>query len=378
MRNSIPLRKQIPAFHQIINDMEKSARAVNLRYVTDSTEGIQRKKKGKGFSYLFKNNKVTDKNIISRIKSLVIPPAWKNVWICPDENGHLQATGMDIKNRKQYRYHANWSTVRNHAKFSNLVDFGETLPQIRKKLQRDISKPELCEVKVIALVISLMEKTYIRIGNSYYEKTNGSHGITTMKDKHVQINGSEIKFSFSGKSSITHNITLKNKKLAQLIKSCKDLPGKELFQYMTEDGVRKSIDSGMVNNYLKVISEKQFTAKDFRTWAGSLNALRKILEFRAAEDATPTKKKVNEIIEYVSQKLGNTKAICKKYYIHPILLDLYSENKFPNTNSIKNKIAGLSDEENFLIGILKKYSKQDKVILNSIICADGNLMDKIK
>jgi len=368
MRIATQINKKTPTFPQIFKDLKKSAKAVHLQYVTDSFEGMSRMKKGKGFSYLFRNNKVTDKKIIERITSLVIPPAWRNVWICGSENGHLQATGLDIKNRKQYRYHPHWSSLRNHAKFSNLLDFGESLPQMRKKLLRDFSKPTLCEKKVIALVISLMEKTYIRVGNIFYEKTNGTHGITTMKDKHVQINGSEINFSFSGKSSIQHNITLKNKKLAQILKACKDLPGKELFQYLTDDGVRKSIDSGMVNNYLKEISEKQFTAKDFRTWAGSLNALRKIIEMNSKQSEKPVKNKANEIIEYVSNRLGNTKTICKKYYIHPILLELYLENKFPSTDSVVNKIDGLSDEENLLINILKKHSLKEKAILNSIVC----------
>jgi len=344
---------------QVVNDMEASAEVAELVY-TDSTQpGISRIRRGKGFVYFIDKLKITDEKTLTRIRSLVIPPAWKNVWICADHRGHLQATGTDARNRKQYRYHPHWQHVRNHAKYSTLLEFGEALPQIRNRLEKDIAQKELTEQMVLALVIRLMEETYMRIGNSYYEKINGSHGITTLKDKHVQIEGSDITFSFNGKKGISHTINLHSRKLARLVRQCRDIPGKELFQYIAPDGSRRKVDSGMVNNYIKMISQKQFTAKDFRTWAGSVNALCKILEMQKSGIEINQRTAINEVIDYVSNKLGNTRAVCKKYYIHPTILDLLSENKLPEFNGTvnqKNK-SSLSPVENWLIKILKSKKK---------------------
>ena len=257
----------------IVNDEEKTAIAASLVYVTDKEPGIERKKAGDKFEYYYKEEKIKDDEVLLRIKHLVIPPAWTNVWICKKENGHLQATGFDAKNRKQYRYHPHWNSLRNHTKFYRLLDFAKALPAMRLQLEKDISAPGLSLKKVLALVVSLMERTNIRVGNSFYEKTYGSFGLTTLKDKHVKINGNAVSFAFVGKKGVSHNITLKNKKLAGIIKRCRDVPGKELFQFYDDEGNRHSIDSGLVNNYIREISNADFTAKDFRTWAGTVQGI---------------------------------------------------------------------------------------------------------
>lgn len=364
------LRKSsISSLSRINNNMKACAKAVNLQYISDNCNGINRVKSRKGFLYYYDNKRITDEETLKRIRSLVIPPAWSDVWISRDERGHLQATGKDIKNRKQYRYHPNWNQLRNHAKFSNLLEFGKSLPQIRNQIEKDISQKDICETKVIALVLSLMEKTYIRVGNSQYEKMNGSHGLTTLKDKHVVLNGNSIQFFFVGKKGVSHEISLKNKKLANLVKQCRDIPGKELFQYIADDGSRKRIESGMVNNYIKEVSKQQFTTKDFRTWAGSVNALEKILELQHSEEQLPKKTRLNDIIDYVSKRLGNTRTVCKKYYIHPFILDLYANDKLPAFKKTSSSINGLTEVENLMMNILKSHLKNEQGIVSNLKCA---------
>lgn len=257
----------------LVKDYEGAALLASLLYVSDSEPGILRKKSGKGFTYALEEKVIKDKPIKERIKKLAIPPAWTTVWICTKENGHIQATGFDVRKRKQYRYHPLWTSLRNETKFHKMIEFGKSLPSLRLQLEKDLSFKELGVQKVLATVISLMERTYIRIGNATYEKMNGSHGLSTLHDKHVQIDGSQISFSFKGKKSINHDIKISNRKLAGIIKQCRDLPGKELFQYYDEEGNRKAIDSGMINSYIKEITDQTFTAKDFRTWAGCLHFL---------------------------------------------------------------------------------------------------------
>ncbi|MES2775484.1 MAG: DNA topoisomerase IB [Bacteroidota bacterium] len=352
----LPKRK----IRSILGDPEKSALAVNLIYVHDTEPGIKRVKKGKLFRYVADEKKpLTDKEALQRIRSLVIPPAWENVWICQLENGHLQATGVDVKNRKQYKYHPLWNVLRNHTKYYRLYEFGKVLPVIRLQLEKDLSLPGLPLEKVLALVVSLMERTNIRIGNNEYEKLYGSFGLTTLKNKHVDINGSELKFSFKGKKGVHHDISIRNKKLSAIVKSCREIPGKELFQYYTSEGEKKSIDSGMVNNYIKTISGGDFTAKDFRTWSGTVHALLAFKELGFFDTQTEAKKKVVEALDRVSKQLGNTRTVCKKYYVHPSILTLY-ENKslekyIQQLDAIEaddNK-AGLTAEEKIVMKILE-------------------------
>jgi DNA topoisomerase I len=311
----------------IINDEEKTARAANLVYVTDKEPGIERKKNNDGFEYHYKGEKIKDDEELLRIKHLVLPPAWTRVWICKKENGHLQATGFDVKNRKQYRYHPHWNSLRNHTKFYRLIDFGKTLPAMRLQLEKDISTPGLSSKKVLAAVVSLMERTNIRVGNSFYEKTYGSYGLTTLKDKHVKFNGHSVSFAFVGKKGVSHNITLKNKKLAGIIKKCRDIPGKELFQFYDDEGNHHSIDSGFVNNYIREISNADFTAKDFRTWAGTIQAFLALKSIGCCDTQAETKRRIVEALDIVSDQLGNTRTVCKKYYVHPLILSLYESRK---------------------------------------------------
>jgi DNA topoisomerase-1 len=343
----------------ILKDEEKTAKAAHLVYVSDKDPGIERIKKGKNFIYYFQGKEVKDDEELLRIKHLVIPPAWEKVWICKKENGHLQATGYDVKGRKQYRYHPHWNSLRNHTKFYRIHDLGKVLPQIRQQLQKDLQQTELTERKVLAVVVSLMERTNIRIGNSFYEKANGSFGLTTLKDRHVTFNGNAVTFSFVGKKGVSHKVKLKNKKLAALIKKCRDVPGKELFQYYDEEGKHHSIDSGMVNNYIREISGKDFTAKDFRTWAGTVQAFLALKSIGCCESKTEAKRKIVEALDIVSSHLGNTRTVCKKYYVHPLMLSLYESNKLEKYfNSIdeieKNeKIGCLSAEEKMVMKILE-------------------------
>lgn len=342
----------------ISRDPEKTAKAINLLYVQDSQEGIKRLKKGKNLFYTLKDKKVTDSTTLQRIKSLVIPPAWENVWICTSANGHLQATGIDAKKRKQYKYHPLWNTLRNHTKYYRLLEFARVLPAIRIQLEKDLSLEGLAAEKILALIVSLIEKTNIRIGNNFYEKIYGSFGLTTLKNRHVEIKGNELHFFFKGKKGIEHKITLKSKKLAALVKKCRDIPGKELFQYYDEAGLKKPIDSGMVNEYIKKISGGDYSAKDFRTWAGSLNAFIAFKELGIPETDAERKKNTLQVLNTVSKHLGNTPNVCKKYYIHPAILSVY-ENKlakkyFDQTQYQKgNDKNNLKAEEATMIKILQ-------------------------
>lgn len=342
------------------SDPEKTAKAINLIYVSDTDTGITRVKKGEKYEYYFKEKKITDDEELLRIKQLVIPPAWTNVWICPKANGHLQATGFDVKGRKQYRYHADWNKFRNQTKFYRLHEFGKVLPTIRLQLEKDLAGPTLGEEKVLAAVVSLMERTNIRVGNNFYEKLYGSYGLTTLKDKHVTIEGTKLKFTFKGKKGVQHDISIKNNKLSKIVKQCRDIPGKELFQYFDENGDKHSIDSGMVNEYIKTISGgSDFTAKDFRTWAGTIQALLALKSIGCCETATETKRRIAEALDIVSQHLGNTRTVCKKYYVHPLVLSLYESNELEKYTADLDKIekndnkADLTAEEKVLMKILE-------------------------
>jgi DNA topoisomerase-1 len=340
-------------------DNEQAAHIYNLHYVKDSEPGILRKKNGKTFKYFFEDRVLKEKKQLDRIKKLAIPPAWEKVWICRMENGHIQATGIDSKNRKQYRYHKLWNAMRNETKFHHLYEFGKALPLLRTVIQKDILAKELVQQRVLAILVSLMERTYIRIGNNEYEKMNGSYGLTTLKNKHVSITGDKIAFVFKGKKGIYHNITLKSKKLAKMVKACRDIPGRELFQYYDENGGKRPVDSGMVNNYIKDAMGSDFSAKDFRTWAGSLHALKAFRTLADAETITEKKKNILEVLDKVSHELGNTRTVCKKYYVHPGVIQLYEEDKLtdyfksPKGIQADTEPTGLSSEEEILMDILK-------------------------
>ncbi|WP_042720385.1 DNA topoisomerase IB [Flavobacterium sp. B17] len=345
---------------KIMKDPVASAKAVHLIYTSDAeTAGITRKKTGKKYSYYKDGEKIRDKDEITRINKLVIPPAWESVWICALDNGHLQATGFDVKKRKQYRYHPLWSALRNHTKFYRMLQFGYALPDIRLQVEKDLALRNFEKRKILALIVSLMQRTNIRIGNNAYEKLYGSFGLTTLKEKHVKVQGQKISFHFKGKKGVMHDIDLKSKRLSKLIQKCKDIPGKELFQYIDDEGNRHTVDSGMVNDYIKEISGEDFTAKDFRTWSGTVSALIAFKEIGYAETHTEYKKKVKEALEMVASHLGNTSTVCRKYYVHPLVINLYENNTIKKYLDELEKIeendgkAGLTHEEKLVLKILE-------------------------
>jgi DNA topoisomerase-1 len=340
----------------LLQNTAKSAEVINLVYVSDKDAGIERSRHGRNFSYTKNGKRVTDKNDLLRIRKLVLPPAWENVWICSLADGHLQATGYDIKKRKQYKYHSSWSEFRNQTKFYQLLEFGKKLPAIRERLTKDLSKPGLPLEKVLAASVMIMQQTNIRVGNGIYEKLYGSFGITTLKDKHVKINGNSLKFCFKGKKGIYHEIDLKSARLARIVKQCRDIPGKELFQYYNENGERRAIDSGMVNNYIKDICCDNFTAKDFRTWTGTVYAIEAFKELGCCETETEKKKRIVQALDIVAKKLGNTRAVCRKYYVHPVIEELYSNKQLETFFQIEqdgNKDQ-FSEAEYILMKILEK------------------------
>jgi len=339
-------------------DSLKSAKNAGLKYITDQIPGITRKRKGKKFIYFLPDGKLCkDDDTLIRIKSLAIPPAWNNVWICPLENGHLQATGIDNAGRKQYKYHTDWQKSRGETKYKRLLEFGRSLPLIRATIRKNLNQESFNETKVLALIVCVMEKTFMRIGNNAYEKLYGSYGLTTLRDKHIKINGDTIIFSFIGKKGIAQNISLHNKRLSNLIMKCKDLPGYELFQYIDEKSVKRTIGSADVNRYLKNITGCDFTAKDFRTWAGTINGLHFFKKCSPPESQYDLKRKLNQMIDYVAQLLGNTRKICKKYYIHPVIIQAFQNGVLPEyfRNAIKDdRLKKYRNEEKILLTMLEK------------------------
>lgn len=306
------------------SDPTASARAAGLRYVSDDKPGITRKRKGKDFVFLdAKGRMIRNRNEVIRIRRLAIPPAWKDVWICPVENGHLQATGRDDRGRKQYRYHADWRTVRDETKYHSMIAFARALPRLRSRVRRDLSHPGLPREKVLATVTRLLETTLIRVGNDEYARDNHSYGLTTMRNRHVQVRGPKVVFKFKGKSGKHHVIDVESRQLAAVVRRCRDLPGQELFGYVDADGAAHDITSGDINDYLHEITGQPFTAKDFRTWAGTVLAAQALREFEKFTTKTEAKRNMLRAIEAVSAMLGNTPAICRKSYIHPIILDTY-------------------------------------------------------
>lgn len=346
-------------FLKIDKDYQAAASVVNLHYVSDKEPGITRIRKGKSFTYRFRNRAITDAKSLERIKGIVIPPAWERVWICADPNGHIQATGYDVRGRKQYRYHPRWSIIQHETKFHRMYEFGKALPQLRKKIEKDLGQQGAPESKILATVVGIMEKTFIRVGNEGYEKLYGSYGLTTMKNNHVDIKGDQITFSFKGKKGVYHKVKLKSRKFARNIRQCKALPGKELFQYVDAGGELRKIDSGQVNAYLKDCLEMDFTTKDFRTWAGTLSMLQYLRDAPPCKTKMEYQRTINTALKDVSARLGNTVAVCRKYYVHPELLRMYREEELADVLCRKTTANefGLNPEEELLMSILKIIQK---------------------
>jgi DNA topoisomerase-1 len=303
---------------------QDSAAEAGLRYVSDASAGIRRKRSGTGFTYVGTDGKrITDQKTLERIRKLAIPPAYTDVWICPYPNGHIQATGRDARGRKQYRYHPKWREVRDETKFGRMVAFSEVLPKLRARVEADLGRPGLPREKVLATVVRLLECTNIRVGNDEYARANGSYGLTTLRDKHVEVSGGNLRFSFKGKSGKTHEVELSDRRLARIVQRCRDVPGEELFQYLDDDGRRQTIDSGDVNDYLREISGQEFTAKDFRTWAGTMLAVAELRELGPMDTEREAKSAIVKAVDRVAQQLNNTRAVCRKYYIHPTVFETY-------------------------------------------------------
>jgi DNA topoisomerase-1 len=343
-----------------------SARKAGLRYMTDERPGIRRVKVRGSFRYVLPDGTaLSDEAEIGRIRSLAIPPAYTDVWIAPIRNAHLQATGRDARGRKQYRYHKRWREVRDENKFDRMLAFAKALPRIRSAVKRDLAKPGLPRAKVLATVVSLLEATMIRVGNEEYARDNDSYGLTTLHEKHVTVRGDAIKFKFRGKSGIEHAVTVRDKRLAKIVRSCQDIPGHELFNYLDENGEPASIDSSDVNAYIREIGEDDFTAKDFRTWEATMACALELAAVRV-ETAKEAKSAAVEAIKSVAKRLGNTPSVCKKAYILPAIIDEFlANNKLEKIANEAQIIAfieriGSRDEGKHLTALMKKSIREKK------------------
>ncbi len=333
----------------------------SLRYISDAAPGYFRQKNRGSFSYYdTEGNKIKDEKTLERIKKLVIPPAWKNVWIAPFQNGHLQATGIDEKGRKQYIYHEDWKKISQENKFSKMVDFGLSLPKIRSKIAYDMHSKDMSKQKILATIVWLLEHTFVRIGNEEYQKENDSYGLTTLRNKHALVKTGEIVFRFRGKHGVENVIEVTNPTVVKTIKKCIELPGYELFQYIDDEGERHVIDSQDVNDFLQDVTQNDFTAKDFRTWGATTLSSEIFYKKGQAENASEIKKNVVDTVKKVAVHLNNTVAVCRNYYIHPTVIKTYSKKVLvPHFEAHKNKkpqIKGLSWSEDALVNLLKKYS----------------------
>ncbi|HZW30791.1 MAG TPA: hypothetical protein VFF52_08800 [Isosphaeraceae bacterium] len=336
-----------------------------LRYVTDQSPGIRRKRSGKGMRYLDAEGRpIRDPATLARIKALAIPPAWTEVWICPWPKGHIQATGRDDRGRKQYRYHPQWRRHRDESKYGRTLRFGRALARIRRAIERDLDQPGLPRRKILAAVVRLLETTLIRVGNAESARDNHSFGLTTLRDRHAEIQGGTLRFRFRGKSGITHSLALDDRRLARIIKQCQDLPGQELIQYLDDQGQVCDVTSSDVNDYLREITGEEFTAKDFRTWAGTVLAVMALQEFTAFDSKVEAKKNLVRAIEAVARRLGNTPSVCRKCYIHPGVLDAYLDGTMleslrQRTAAEMAELHGLNPEESAVLALLQRRLAQE-------------------
>jgi DNA topoisomerase I len=334
--------------------------------VRDDRPGIRRERDGDDFRYLGRDGQpITNARTLARIQSLGIPPAWTDVWICADPRGHIQATGRDAKGRKQYRYHPRWREVRDETKYGRMMAFGQALPQIRARVDADLARPGLPREKALATVVRLLEKTFIRVGNEEYARQNDSYGLTTLRNEHVEVEGSKVRFHFRGKSGKEHDIDLADRRVARIIRKMQDLPGQEVFAYKDDDGEARSIDSDDVNAYLREITGQDFTAKDFRTWAGTVLAAMALEEAEIGETNAQAKKNVVRAIETVAARLGNTPAICRKCYVHPAIISSYLDGTL--VESMKQRVAealdagprGLDRQEASVLRLLQERLEEE-------------------
>jgi DNA topoisomerase I len=346
---------------EAVVDPNEAAEHAGLTYVSDDKPGILRRRAGKGFTYSGPGgSRISDVATLKRIKALAVPPAWADVWICPKQDGHIQATGRDARGRKQYRYHARFREVRESTKYHHMLHFAESLPAIRKKVTKHLALPGLPREKVLATVVNLLETTLIRVGSDEYAKENNSYGLTTLKNRHVDVNGSELRFNFKGKSGKIWRLGVRNRRVAKVIRACQELPGQELFQYIDEAGELRDVTSSDVNAYLKEISGEDITAKDFRTWHGTVLAAMALSEFQKFDTQAGAKKYIREAINRVAARLGNTATICRKCYVHPEILTTYVEGslllevKERVEAELREDLPGLKPEEAAVLTLLQQ------------------------
>ena len=329
-----------------------------LFYVADTAPGIVRRKRGKGFSYHDPDGKAVDADTKSWIESIAIPPAWTDVWICPSANGHLQATGRDARGRKQYRDHPRWREVRDSNKYFRLIDFATVLPSVRKQVDAHLALPGLSRDRVLAAVVKLLDETLIRVGNDEYAVLNESYGLTTMQDEHVEVEGSVIRFEFRGKSGIESEIDLKDRRLARIVKACQDLPGEELFQYLDGDGNVVDVNSAHVNTYLRELAGTTFTAKDFRTWGGTVIAAETLVELGPPADEKDAEKQVIAAVDAAAAKLGNTRAVCRSCYVHPAIAEAHVDGSLAAAWNASRGTKACRRGERAVLRVLKEKAAE--------------------
>jgi DNA topoisomerase I len=348
------------------DEFREAARSARLRYVSDADRGFARRRRGKSFTYLRADGEpLRNPTALARIRALAIPPAWKDVWICPTPDGHLQATGRDARRRKQYRYHPRWREAQDENKYQRIIAFARTLPKIRRAVARHLRKRGLPREKVLAAAVKLLETTLIRVGNDEYARDNQSFGLTTMHDKHVKLRGAKIRFDFRGKHGVEHDIDLTDRRLAAIVHACRELPGHELFQYVDETGAVRDVGSSDVNDYVRQISGENFTAKDFRTWAGTALAAQALQEFHDFDSKAAAKRNITQAIERVAERLGNTQAICRKCYVHPAVIEAYMDRslvkslKRQTEKELRGTLHRLSSEEAAVLALLQQRMEQE-------------------
>lgn len=362
---SLTARQDTRGRAELLRDSIAAARAARLRYVASDEPGITRRKRGRAFGYVGPDGRrVSSPDALRRIASLVIPPAWTNVWICSSENGHLQATGFDVRGRKQYRYHPRWRAVRDEAKYEDALLFAAALPKLRRRINRDLASPHLDKDKVVATLLRIMEMTRIRVGNDRYAVENDSYGLSTLLDQHATIRGAKVEFRFKGKGGKLHATSLEDPRLARIVKRCRDIPGQRLFQYLDDRGEARPVTSTDVNDYIRRATGHPFTAKEVRTWSGTVAAAVVLFKREPGENDTHTKRVIKASVEVVAEQLGNTAAICRKCYIHPAVLDAYIDGKLHEAmeqclaSAKRSRQNGLRLEENAVLSLLDRVRQK--------------------
>jgi DNA topoisomerase-1 len=358
---AIAVLASVQMANEVASDSVVAAETAGLRYASDLEPGIRRVRQGRGFAYLGRGGRrMRDRVALRRIKRLAIPPAWTDVWICASASGHIQATGRDSRGRKQYRYHERWRDVRDEAKYERLADFARALPKIRARVAADLARPDVPREKVLATAVRLLEETMIRVGNAEYAKANGSFGLTTLRARHVDVRGARLVFRFRGKSGKEHEVDVRDQRLARVVARLEQLPGQQLFRYVDAEGAVRPVGSDDVNEYLRAISGEDLTAKDFRTWAGTVLAAQALAKMRPTRNERLAKRRVLEAVDVVAKRLGNTRAVCRRCYVHPAVIEAFMEGALPVALSRADRVRrarGLSNHEAAVARVLARAAR---------------------